>query len=293
MGFTRHWYDGAERTEAYHRGGKITPEIVVLHDTAGRLDRFNSRDYLASNNGPKVSVHFVIERDGTVSQLVPTNRRANHAGRSRYNGREWCNGFSIGIELVNAGRMTDSSPDDDGSFARAWWGEEFEWADGIEFEYAATKEHGRGLWMSYPEAQIDALIDLLDALFAYEPLPLKDIVSHWYISPGRKVDTNPFFPLEQIRARVLGRDDPRDLEVEEASIPAELMAVVETPGDRLNLRRWPSFNPNVLEAIPHETLLQIERTGTFEGRDWLRVQYGGHEGWIVADHTRIFERPAA
>lgn len=49
--------------------------------------------------GLRVSAHCVIRRDGTLEQYVPFDKRAWHAGRSRYCGRRRCNDFSIGIEL--------------------------------------------------------------------------------------------------------------------------------------------------------------------------------------------------
>ncbi len=47
----------------------------------------------------RVSAHFLIKRDGTVTQYVPVANRAWHAGVSQWQGREQCNDFSIGIEL--------------------------------------------------------------------------------------------------------------------------------------------------------------------------------------------------
>lgn len=47
----------------------------------------------------KVSAHLFIRRDGEIIQFVPFNKRAWHAGVSRFAGRESCNDFSIGIEL--------------------------------------------------------------------------------------------------------------------------------------------------------------------------------------------------
>jgi len=47
----------------------------------------------------RVSAHFLIERDGTTTQFVSTDRRAWHAGVSVYAGRPRCNDFSVGIEL--------------------------------------------------------------------------------------------------------------------------------------------------------------------------------------------------
>ena len=47
----------------------------------------------------KVSAHLLIKRDGSCVQYVPFDKRAWHAGKSTYEGRERCNDFSIGIEL--------------------------------------------------------------------------------------------------------------------------------------------------------------------------------------------------
>ena len=47
----------------------------------------------------KVSIHLLIERDGSFTQFVPFNKKAWHAGVSSYQGRENCNEFSIGIEI--------------------------------------------------------------------------------------------------------------------------------------------------------------------------------------------------
>jgi AmpD protein len=47
----------------------------------------------------EVSAHVLIKRDGGCVQYVPFDKRAWHAGKSVYQGRERCNDFSIGIEL--------------------------------------------------------------------------------------------------------------------------------------------------------------------------------------------------
>lgn len=47
----------------------------------------------------RVSAHFLIRRDGALVQFVPCQKRAWHAGASRWQGRERCNDFSIGVEL--------------------------------------------------------------------------------------------------------------------------------------------------------------------------------------------------
>ncbi|MCY4657089.1 MAG: 1,6-anhydro-N-acetylmuramyl-L-alanine amidase AmpD [Gammaproteobacteria bacterium] len=47
----------------------------------------------------RVSSHVFIDRQGDVTQFVPFDRRAWHAGKSNFQGRSSCNDFSIGIEL--------------------------------------------------------------------------------------------------------------------------------------------------------------------------------------------------
>ena len=54
----------------------------------------------------RVSAHLLIRRDGKLVQFVPFHERAWHAGESRFEGREQCNDFSIGIELEG----TDEQP---------------------------------------------------------------------------------------------------------------------------------------------------------------------------------------
>jgi AmpD protein len=62
--------------------------------------------------GLRVSAHVLIRRDGGLTQYVPFHRRAWHAGRSAFRGREGCNDFSIGVELEG----TDSVPYQDAQY---------------------------------------------------------------------------------------------------------------------------------------------------------------------------------
>lgn len=63
----------------------------------GRLD-CRRPDY-AGLTDLRVSAHFFIRRDGRLVQFVPIQRRAWHAGASRFGRRERCNDFSVGVEL--------------------------------------------------------------------------------------------------------------------------------------------------------------------------------------------------
>ncbi|TCK19281.1 AmpD protein [Thiogranum longum] len=63
-----------------------------------RLD-VTAHPYFAEIADLRVSSHLLIRRDGELVQYVPFSRRAWHAGKSCFRGREACNDFSIGIEL--------------------------------------------------------------------------------------------------------------------------------------------------------------------------------------------------
>jgi AmpD protein len=74
-------------------GGPWIDDLFV-----NRLDA-DAHPYFSEIAGLRVSSHFLIRRDGEITQYVPVIMRAWHAGESCYNGRSACNDFSVGIEL--------------------------------------------------------------------------------------------------------------------------------------------------------------------------------------------------
>lgn len=62
------------------------------------LDK-EAHPYFQEIHEQRVSSHFLIRRDGSLTQYVPVTKRAWHAGQSCFDGRERCNDFSVGIEL--------------------------------------------------------------------------------------------------------------------------------------------------------------------------------------------------
>lgn len=72
----------------------------------------SAHESFSSLAGLEVSAHFLIERSGLVTQFVPLDKRAWHAGLSCFQEREGINDYSIGIELEG----TDDSPFTDAQY---------------------------------------------------------------------------------------------------------------------------------------------------------------------------------
>jgi len=81
------------------------PAITALF--TNRLDP-SAHPYFATVAQLRVSAHFLIGRDGTLTQFVSCARRAWHAGASSWHNRDQCNDFSVGVELEG----TDDVPYD-------------------------------------------------------------------------------------------------------------------------------------------------------------------------------------
>lgn len=179
-----------------NQGGAIEPKYLVMHFTAGRSAK-SAIDWL-TNSASSASAHLVIGRDGSVTQLVPFNRVAWHAGKSHWEGINGLNSHSIGIELDNAGKLTKH-----GSKWRAWFGVEYDSSQVIE----AAHKHGGGVcgWHAYPAKQLEAA--LAAAVLLVKHYKLKDVIGHDDIAPGRKTDPGPAFPMSNFRGRAMGRAD--------------------------------------------------------------------------------------
>ena len=129
-------------------------DILVLHYTGMRTAE-EALERLCDPEA-KVSSHYTIDRDGRVYRHVDESLRARHAGVSWWAGERDVNSRSIGIELVNPGH---------------------------EFGY-----------VSFPEPQIEALIELARGILARHPIPPHRVVGHSDVAPARKMDPGELFP---------------------------------------------------------------------------------------------------
>jgi len=111
------WWSGARRCPSPNFGARPPGEgvsLLVVHSISlppgvyggGEIEAFftnrldwGAHPYFDAIRGAQVSAHFVIRRDGEIVQFVSCDRRAWHAGRSAWQGREDCNDYSVGVEL--------------------------------------------------------------------------------------------------------------------------------------------------------------------------------------------------
>ena len=118
---------GARAVESPNRDarpGNLDPVLIVVHGISLPPGRFGGpwierlfMNTLPADEDPyfetiqhlRVSSHVLIARDGGLTQYVPFDLRAWHAGTSEWRGRGACNDFSIGVELEG----TDEAPYDE------------------------------------------------------------------------------------------------------------------------------------------------------------------------------------
>lgn len=111
------WLSAARRVPSPNfdaRADGMAVDMVVLHNISLPPGEFGGEDierlftntldcdahpFYAGLRDLRVSAHFLLRRDGELVQFVSCHDRAWHAGVSRWQGRERCNDFSIGIEL--------------------------------------------------------------------------------------------------------------------------------------------------------------------------------------------------
>jgi N-acetylmuramoyl-L-alanine amidase len=167
------------------------PDMVVLHYTGMR----SGAEALARMCDPasQVSAHYMVEEDGQVFRLVEEERRAWHAGKSFWKGQTDLNSASIGIEIVNPGH-----------------------------------EYG---YRDFPDAQIDAVIGLLDAIRTRWDIPDHRIIGHSDIAPARKQDPGERFPWARLAEHGHGLWVKPDLPPADPSTGYSVMGPPLGPGD--------------------------------------------------------------
>lgn len=262
MQILEHRLSEASQVPALQIGGTIQPWLLVIHYTANQ----SAAGTISWFQSPvsKVSAHLVVDLDGRITQMVPFNRRAAHAGVSRWRGQEGCNGFSIGIELVNPGPLRRRS---DGSFVDQGGRK---WEHGV---VEARHEHGNiaaDHWAEFPEAQLGAAREACEAIVTM--YGIREIVGHDDIAPTRKVDPGPAFPKHAFQNICAPRDrDGADV----------YEAITE-----LNVRSGAGVEHATVDGSPlaaGQRVVVIDVKG-----NWWHVQALGSslEGWVSSRFLR-------
>ena len=249
-------------------GGTLKAKYLVVHFTGGS-SAASSAAWLCDPRA-KASAHIVIGRDGSIIQLVAFNKVAWHAGISTWEGLTGLNKHSIGIELDNAGRVTRRA---DGKWQNAL-GVVVPASTVVE---GVHKNDGvAAFWHSYTQVQIDVARDVAAAIMGeYE---LVDVIGHDDISPGRKIDPGPAFPMEAFRSLVMGRSE---------SEPEKYVTTA-----RLNIRSGPGVDNPTLTDEPLSKGTEVHRIES--ASDWFYVDVQGHddlEGWVNSRYLKRVPRP--
>jgi N-acetylmuramoyl-L-alanine amidase len=185
----------------------IDPDYLIIHYTATDEAQSAINWFTDTRDNPdRIAAHVVVDIDGTITQLIPFNHRANHAGTSTWDGTANLNYHSIGIEIVNPGFVEKLS---DNSFRRSTdsgskiypvsSNEKFLKIDHKHKFWTGKDNH---YWFKFPDVQLQAVYKLSKKLF--EIYHLISAIGHDDISPARKPDPGPAFPWDAFKTNVYG-----------------------------------------------------------------------------------------
>ncbi len=172
-------------------------KAIVIHSTQS-LSITSSVKWL-TNDKAKASCHIIIDREGNITQLVPFNYIAWHAGMSQYKSLNHLNSFSIGIELVNGLNVNKIN---ENKFYGVVDKKEIP-ADEIT-KAKHKNETVEKYWHNYSPEQISTVTQLCKLLRSNYNIDI--IVGHDDISQSRKIDPGPLFPMKELQKSVLGKE---------------------------------------------------------------------------------------
>ncbi len=237
------------------------PDTIVIHYTAGPSAK-SAINTLKEDDVP-ASAHIVVDLDGTLTQLVPFNKIAWHTGKSAWLERNGLNKYSIGIEIVNAGRLEKN-----GNVWRSWFGKTFPEEEVVRAVH--RNESTPTWWHCFTEEQVESVFELCKAIM--KKYDIRHILGHEEISPGRKIDPGPAFPLDKIRDRLLHSDRKEDSDTTGEDIISK--GIVNAGS--LNIRSGPGV---AYDTIASPLSRNTEVVILDEQRDWCQVEVK-MTGWV-------------
>ena len=191
-------------------------DMLILHYTGMKTGQ-EALDRMCDAEA-EVSAHYMIWEDGRIVQLVGEDKRAWHAGISSWQGESDLNSRSIGIEIVNGGH---------------------DWP--LE----------GGVLPPYPEAQIEALIELSTGILSRWDIAPTRIVGHSDVAPARKQDPGEHFPWQRLAGAGIG--------VWPASVANNIASANNPIGDDDS-----DISASAVQNMLSEIGYQIERSGAFD-----------------------------
>lgn len=168
-----------------NKGGNIRPRFLLNHYTVS--DSLEGTARYFQRRESKVSAHLLIGRDGRIIQMVPFDRRAWHAGQSKWDKYIGLNDYSIGLEYINWGPLRLDKSD----------GKLYSERGAVVAKSDAIYLNGRW-WQKFTVEQLEVGFNVSRELFWH--YALDDSLGHFEVSPGRKIDPGPAFPLAELRA---------------------------------------------------------------------------------------------
>ena len=184
---------------------------IIMHYTAGSSAQaaINTlRDDEATN---RVSAHLVISRTGEVTQLVPFDRVAWHAGVSYWENERDINSVSIGIEMDNEGYYRQVDGVWVSTFGTPASEEDLE-------QLTHPKQEAPLGWRKFPPIQRQTALEICRALRIAFP-GIQEVLGHEDVHQD-KVDPGPAFRLDEFRAALFPERIPAQGEV--AGLPAKV-----------------------------------------------------------------------
>jgi N-acetylmuramoyl-L-alanine amidase len=185
------------------RNGLSVLAVIVHYDAS---PTGNAAISWMRNSRSGVSANIHIDRDGSITELVPIENAAWHAGTAflKLQGRSYTylNQISIGIELANLGKLSKSGD----HFFYTSGGKDFLWNGASPIEASMTWPSGiavSGWWEPFAEPLLKSLEDYL-AYLKNRGYNTSNLFGHDEIAMpiGRKMDPGPLFPWSRFTRSV-------------------------------------------------------------------------------------------
>lgn len=148
-------------------------KFLIMHYTVDNEEK--ALEHLTKG---AVSSHYLVSQQPkkshgkpVITQLVPEERRAWHAGISNWQNRTNLNDSSIGIEIVNTG---------------------------------FTDNNGVRTWYPYTDEQIKAVALLAKDIIQRHEIKPQYVLGHSDIAPARKQDPGKLFPWQKLAEQGIG-----------------------------------------------------------------------------------------